>query len=217
MGTRGVIAKPDGDGWRGRYHHWDSYPSGLGAALLRAHEDLGSTDEMVRVLIDEELVGWSTICGKDLRQPKGWHDSHDRDAVCAACTLPMWRHYRQYYPEGGPNDPMVNGTRRAGLIDPDQVIQLGHTFEHGPAPTNPQSYSARGETTDQPDGRWITSHDEDAAGTEWAYVITPRGLMVWEGDLGMFGCGGGNFLCRGLVEWGDWAGMLAIEMAEADA
>lgn len=208
MGTRGVIAKPDGDGWKGRYHHWDSYPSGLGLALLKGYDELGSADELVRVLVDEETVGWSTICGADLTLPKGWHDRSDPNGLCALCEAPMWRHYAQYYPEGGPDDPMVNGARRKGLIHPDQIVQLGHSFEDKPPTSNPpQSYSARGETGDQ----WITSQDEDVAGTEWVYVITSAGLMVWEGDLGMFGCGGGNFRGRGLVRWGDADAMRALE------
>lgn len=33
MGTRSVIAKPHGDGFMGKYCHWDGYPSGVGAAL----------------------------------------------------------------------------------------------------------------------------------------------------------------------------------------
>lgn len=214
MGTRGVIAKPDGDGWRGRYHHWDSYPSGLGATLLGLHESHfeGDTDAMIRYLIDEEPGGWSTICGVDFSLPKGWHDSLDRDGLCALCAAPMWRHYAQYYPEGGPDDPMVNGTRRRGLIHPGETMQLGHSFESIPAPKGPQSYSARGEAGDH----WIISADEDASGTEWVYVITPPGLLVWEGDMGMFGCGGGNFRGRGLVPWGDLAGMLDIEMADVE-
>ena len=33
MSTREVIARQKGDVFEGRYHHWDSYPSGLGKAL----------------------------------------------------------------------------------------------------------------------------------------------------------------------------------------
>lgn len=32
MSTRSAIARPAGDGWEGRYHHFDGYPSGVGAA-----------------------------------------------------------------------------------------------------------------------------------------------------------------------------------------
>jgi hypothetical protein len=33
VSTRGVIARQKGDVFEGRYHHWDSYPSGEGKAL----------------------------------------------------------------------------------------------------------------------------------------------------------------------------------------
>ena len=35
MGTRSVIAVKTDTGWKGRYCHWDGYPSGVGANLLR--------------------------------------------------------------------------------------------------------------------------------------------------------------------------------------
>jgi hypothetical protein len=209
MGTRGCIAKPEGDGWRGRYHHWDSYPTGLGLTLLAVHADTfhGDTDAMIAYLIDEEPVGWSTINGAEWSLPKGWHDSHDRDGKCAVCGLEMWRHYRQYYPEGGPNDPMVNGKHRTGLLRPNETMQLGHTFEEIRRPQGPQSYSARGETNEM----WITSEDTDTGGAEWCYVICGGGLLVLEGDYGAFGMGGGNWKNPELVAWGDDVAMRAIE------
>lgn len=74
MGTRAVIAKPDGEmGWVGRYHHWDGYPSGLGATLAEWHERLGAA-ELTRILIDEEKVGWSTINDADLTLPPAWEE-----------------------------------------------------------------------------------------------------------------------------------------------
>ena len=33
MSTRGVIARPKGDGWEGTFHGSDAYPSGLGMRL----------------------------------------------------------------------------------------------------------------------------------------------------------------------------------------
>ena len=44
MGTRGCVAIAQGDGWRGVYNHWDSYPMELGKEL------------------------WAHLQGKDLRQ-----------------------------------------------------------------------------------------------------------------------------------------------------
>lgn len=210
MGTRGCIAKPEGDGWRGRYHHWDSYPTGLGTTLLEVHAEVfaGDHETMIAYLIDDEPVGWSTINGADWSLPKGWQDSHDPDDLCGECGEPLWRHYAQYYPEStDPDDPIVNGRRRKGLLKPNETIQMDHSHVHVPKPHGPQSYSIRGETGEQ----WITSEDADVGGAEWCYVICPWGLIVLEGDMGAFGMGGGNWRNPELVRWGDVATMHAIE------
>ena len=76
MSTHGVIAKNDPDGgWIGRYHHFDSYPSGLGIALLDAYDHFDhDPDQMIAYLIDGEPVGWYTIVGVDWNSPKGWNE-----------------------------------------------------------------------------------------------------------------------------------------------
>jgi hypothetical protein len=67
MATRGVIARSyDSLTWRGRYHHYDSYPTGLGVALqdcLRYFN--GDIEKMLEYLIDRHPAGWSTIVGAD--------------------------------------------------------------------------------------------------------------------------------------------------------
>lgn len=65
MSTRGAIARPHGDGWQGRYHHFDSYPSGLGKDLHDLYHGhfRGNLVEMQKVLIDEHPAGWSTLAG----------------------------------------------------------------------------------------------------------------------------------------------------------
>ncbi len=64
MGTRGIIARPDGRDWKGRYHHWDSHPESLGRTLWRIYREDFKRDigRMLRVLIDEHF-SWSTING----------------------------------------------------------------------------------------------------------------------------------------------------------
>lgn len=60
MGTRGVIAVPDAaHGFRGRYIHWDSYPTGVGEALRQVVVRDGGPTAM-RVLT-EEHYGWSSL------------------------------------------------------------------------------------------------------------------------------------------------------------
>lgn len=67
MGTRGCIARATEHGFEGRYHHWDSYPSGLGANLWNLYHGHFKRDlkAMLETLIDKHPAGWSTICGKD--------------------------------------------------------------------------------------------------------------------------------------------------------
>lgn len=70
MSTRGVIARPKGDEWEGRYHHFDGYPSGLGKTLWDLIQEWG-VEKAHRVLIDEH-TGWSTINGRDWTQEPGY-------------------------------------------------------------------------------------------------------------------------------------------------
>lgn len=77
MGTRAVIAKPLPDGeWKGRYHHWDGYPSGLGVTLIKAKDEHfgGDLDKMITHLIDNEKIGWSTINVENPAGPPSWED-----------------------------------------------------------------------------------------------------------------------------------------------
>jgi hypothetical protein len=63
MSTRGAIARPDGNGgFKGVYHHWDSYPSGLGKDLfeLARGEFRGDQEAILKHLIDDHPAGWST-------------------------------------------------------------------------------------------------------------------------------------------------------------
>lgn len=209
MSTRSVIAEPHGDGFRGRYHHFDGYPSGVGAQLWELYHGHFTDDgeAMRQYLITDEPQGWSNIIGADFSLPKGWHDANDRDEPCALCDLPLWRHYRQYYPTG------------ARLPFPDQVLQLDHGHQSIPVITGPQSYTCRGETSDEPEGYYITS-DGDDGGTEWAYVLGARSLFIFERrfgmphddqghGVGMFGLGASDLECGGYwapVAELDWFG-----------
>lgn len=74
MGTRSVIARAMGDGFRGRYHHWDGYPTGLGKQLWELyHGHFGrNLAQMLKVLIDDHPAGWSTIVHKDFGLSPGY-------------------------------------------------------------------------------------------------------------------------------------------------
>lgn len=66
--------------WRGVYHHFDGYPTGLGRALwelYHAHyEDRLSV--MVEMLIDNHVEGWSSIVDADWSQLPNWLEWYDR-------------------------------------------------------------------------------------------------------------------------------------------
>jgi hypothetical protein len=77
MSTRGCIARLQSRNpleFSGVYHHWDSYPSGLGQALflLRKMEFGGDTDAMLKALIDEHPAGWSTVVGSTFSKTPGY-------------------------------------------------------------------------------------------------------------------------------------------------
>jgi hypothetical protein len=59
--------------FRGVYHHWDSYPSGLGQALFQARNQAfgKDTEGMLGALIDQHPAGWSTIVGRTFGHMSG--------------------------------------------------------------------------------------------------------------------------------------------------
>lgn len=74
MGTRGAIARLTDEGFSGRYHHWDSYPTGLGKTLWDAWHVYfqADTDAMLTYLIDQHPAGWSSINASDFSLPPGY-------------------------------------------------------------------------------------------------------------------------------------------------
>lgn len=89
MSTRAVIARKTAGGpgnvtgFEGVYHHWDGYPSGLGATLYklwRGHFKR-KTPKMLAYLIDQHPAGWSTICGRNFKQAPG-KDGEGPECYC---------------------------------------------------------------------------------------------------------------------------------------
>jgi hypothetical protein len=75
MSTRSLIARATGEGtFKGVYHHWDGYPTGLGKYLteILAGPFAGDLPRMLGTLIDEHPAGWSTIVGKDFTLKPGY-------------------------------------------------------------------------------------------------------------------------------------------------
>jgi len=166
MSTRGVIARPNGDGFVGRYHHWDSYPSGLGRTLYRWAQQM-PLDQMLKMLIDEHPAGWSTIVGSDPSLTPGYVNDHDPERRCVVCGMKVWEHYRQYYGKDG-RPPLPEKFAHI----PDNVYLL---TDHSPQPEvfttdrRPSCYchGDRHEKIDQV----LTEKNAAACGCEWAYVF----------------------------------------------
>lgn len=79
MSTRGCIARLQSRSpleFKGVYHHWDSYPSGLGQTLfqIRRTDFARDTAAMLRTLIDQHPGGWSTIVGTTFRKTAGFRE-----------------------------------------------------------------------------------------------------------------------------------------------
>ena len=79
MSTRGCIARlqrREPLEFKGVYHHWDSYPSGLGQTLfqLRNTDFARDTNAMTRTLIDEHPAGWSTVVGTTFSKTPGFRE-----------------------------------------------------------------------------------------------------------------------------------------------
>ena len=58
MSTRSAIARVNGDGFKGVYHHWDGYPSGLGKILWDNAKKVGIKQFLAHA-IDSHPAGWS--------------------------------------------------------------------------------------------------------------------------------------------------------------
>jgi len=78
MSTRGAIVRLTNGAlgaaeFKGVYHHWDSYPTGLGRTLWHLFQEhfKFDLDAMLKTLIDDHPAGWSTIVGADFMQVPG--------------------------------------------------------------------------------------------------------------------------------------------------
>ena len=63
MGTRALIGYNSEDGWRAVYHHWDGYPSGLGAELHERYQKCNDLAQLIKEVITGHPSGWSTLMG----------------------------------------------------------------------------------------------------------------------------------------------------------
>lgn len=209
MSTRGVIAVQHGHGFKGRYHHFDSYPSGLGRTLYYWANKM-PRDKLIKLLIDEHPAGWSTIVGRDLTKEPGYVDLFNVNRECAICGRMIWEHYKQYYGRDG----------RPPLPKEYEVIDKWLITDHSPEPVKlpddnrPSCYchGTRSENIDQV----LTEQNAQACGCEYAYVFNDdlSAMTIYssyctngEKMIGMFGCGDENAV---------WVEIATVKFDEAE-
>lgn len=194
MSTRSTIAREHGTGFKGVYHHWDGYPSGLGHTLFHLYRGHFKKNlrAMLRFLIDDHPQGWSTIVNADFTLPAG--PRADRNlSLCEICHRPLWTHYRQYY---GPSSRYWVEAGRPPLPDsapkaPNVFPLFDHQARAYNVPEGPQSFGKSEDGT-------IDHTTAAGSGCEWAYVFNEeaRAMFIKSSEhpdgskmIGMFGSG----------------------------
>lgn len=191
MSTRGCIARIKDTGFEGVYHHWDSYPSGLGNTLWNLYHEHFNHDinAMLEYLIDNHPAGWSTINNKVFNIAPGYAESGK--LPCSICGKPMWKHYYQYYEQHGCLTPDAILSMRNG-----NYVALGHAYQEPDIPKGPECY-CHGDRHE--DRQVIDVRNAAACGCEYAYVFNDRNQMAIMSSyhpgpenakmIGMFGMG----------------------------
>ena len=121
MGTRSVVAFQEGDGWRGRYVHFDGYPSARVPDLLTIVARDGV--EAAIKTITETWAGWSSL---DAYQPDITGVTPDANAAWDSPEMQASR----FAPGGGYDDGRfanvpgygIAYVAESGQIDPDHWI-----------------------------------------------------------------------------------------------
>lgn len=105
MSTRGAITRPTPNGRVGRYHHFDSYPTGLGAELVRLYHATfdRDLDDMATVLIDAHPAGWSTLISSSSEGP--FPRTHFDQSGFTEIDSPARGHFPECYCHGTRAEP----------------------------------------------------------------------------------------------------------------
>jgi hypothetical protein len=200
MGTRSVVAIPQGDSWKGRFVHWDGYPAGVGSALGELVERDG-LEKVIATIVTGKNYSWSSLKVDqiDLTKVKG-----------VRANAPYGR-----YEYGTPEYSAWEFKRSYGDGRFKCVVGYGiaHTdteFTTPPLGTPEKPYRQTQEDF------WITPTDD--TDTEWAYVLTEVGVAVLERQYPN-GYGSGEWVHVGLVRYGEGFrdAMAAIEKTCAEA
>jgi len=164
MATRGIIARKTPEGWSGVYHHWDSYPSGLGQTLYRLYHGYFQRNlaAMLCVLIDEHRAGWSNINGVDFSKAPGWSEEQDRP--CCYC-------------HGGRNEP----AQALITMQSDTLgAEYAYALDEGRRTMHVFAWWGDGEVFSW---RQIAVVDLDGPEPEWGKVLSLQASIVnWSQD-----------------------------------
>lgn len=173
MSTRSEIFGPDG---KGRYHHWDGYPLGVGRTLWALYHGHFERDvrAMRKVLLEDHPAGWSTINGADWSLEPGFIDNINY--TCAKCGEDHNLHYWQNLTSAqkkalGEWDPLKRG-----------YLVKDHMPQRPEMPKPPQCY-CHGAREEEADGRILGPE----IGEEYAYVIEDAGLRVFASPKKLLG------------------------------
>lgn len=190
MSTRGLIARKTKTGFEGVYHHFDSYPQGLGNELWNTYHGhfQGDLKCMLVAMIDKHPAGWSTILDADWDLAPGFVEYPTDITRCVECGKFQWVHYRQYYKQNGATEPKGS-----------EIMVLGHSFKADMTkdPKNPQCY-CHGRRHEE--AMKVTEENASGSGCEYAYVFDEATkemyvLSSYRGNgngkkmVGWFGCG----------------------------
>ena len=161
MSTRGVIARATSDGFKGRYHHFDSYPDALGSTLWKLYHGYFKKDirRMTEVLIDEHPAGWSSINEADFNLPVGYWENR-----APSVGTPEYEEYRRH------PQCYCHGDRNEKPWDVDQDTDCGaefvYIFDEGPCIRILSTYTGWGEIgvvnlNDDDEPNWLAMLPED--------------------------------------------------------
>jgi len=135
MGTNSIIAVREDGEVRGRYVHWDGYPSYMGVELVKLVERDG-LERVIEVLTGEHY-GWSSISSE----------------------------------ETGPMPDFYTADRF------ELVPHYGVAYTH-----------------EEQSDEWLGPFDSENSWAEYAYVLTPMGLEVYEQTVD-------GWKPRGVFDW----------------
>lgn len=168
MSTRAVIARKTNDGFKGRYHHWDGYPSGLGDTLFDIFNGHFKRDmrAMLKYLLDDHPAGWSTINGHDFALDPGF-DSRGPNCYCHGSRSEKGNVLTHKNASGC-------GCEWAYVFDGDSTMEIYSSYCNGGRHDGAKMIGAFG--CGDPDAKWVlcATVDLTAGKPDWEKCESPQ-------------------------------------------